>query len=152
MKIFLAGIMQGSLSTHAVHDQSYRRLVVEQLRKYLPQAEIYDPWSDHQNSLDYDDDHARQVFLYHNRLCGQVDLLLAYVPQASMGTAIEMWEAFRHGKLVVTVSPLEHNWSVKFLSDRIYPNWDAFFAELAGGAFLRWFQAARAAKASRVGS
>ena len=33
-----------------------------------------------------------------------------------MGTAIEMWEAYQHGAAVVTISPMRHNWAVKFLS------------------------------------
>ncbi len=151
MKIFLAGIMQGSLRTSDVHDQSYRSWIISQLRRYLPAAQIYDPWADHQNSLRYDDQQARQVFLHHHELCGKVDLVLAYVPEASMGTAIEMWEAYRHGKLVVTISPLEHNWSVKLLSDRVYPTWEAFVEELASGKFAVWLQAARLAKAASLG-
>jgi hypothetical protein len=147
LRIFLAGIMQGSHRTACVHDQQYRRRLVEQLRRYLPGCEIYDPWADHQNSLEYSDEQGRRVFFHHNRLSAQVDLLIAYVPEASMGTAIEMWEAHRHGRVVVTISPLAHNWTVKFLSDLVYPDWEPFFADLSSGTFSRWFQSVRQRKA-----
>ena len=49
-------------------------------------------------------------------LCKQFDLLIAYVPEASMGTAIEMWEAHQHARVVVTITPLSHNWVVQITS------------------------------------
>ena len=70
----------------------------------MPGAHVYDPLADHSNSLEYEEDQGRFVFLYHNQLCGQVDVLLAFIPEASMGTAIEMWEAYRHGRIVVTIA------------------------------------------------
>jgi hypothetical protein len=103
------------------------------LRDHFPGAEIYDPLADHANSLDYDDARGRSVFMHHNQLCGEVDMVLAFVPEASMGSAIEMWEARRHGKAVVTISPLKHNWAVKFLSDELYADIDEFEAALASG-------------------
>jgi hypothetical protein len=50
-----------------------------------------------------------------------------------MGTAIEMWEAYRHGRAVIAVSPLAHNWAVKFLSHALYSDLEAFEAALAQG-------------------
>jgi hypothetical protein len=52
-------------------------------------------------------------------MCGETDLLIAFVPEATMGTAIEMWEAARHGRVVVTISPLDLNWAVQFCSDLV---------------------------------
>jgi hypothetical protein len=37
-----------------------------------------------------------------------------------MGTAIEMWECYQKGVPVWTISPLKENWSVKFLSKKIF--------------------------------
>jgi len=133
MQLFLAGIMQGSHLAAVIHNQDYRRRLRALLEAYLPGAEIYDPLAGHQNSLAYDDELGRRVFMHHNALCGQVDVVLAFVPQASMGTAVEMWEARRHGRIVLTVSPLEHNWTVKYLSHRVYPDVETFEAELASG-------------------
>ena len=66
-------------------------------------------------------------------MCREVDVLLAFVPEASMGTAIEMWEAYQHGAAVITISPLEHNWAVKFLSHALYVDMPAFEAALENG-------------------
>ena len=39
------------------------------------------------------------MFERHNDMCREVDVVIAFVPEASMGTAIEMWEAYQHGGL-----------------------------------------------------
>ncbi|NMC21422.1 MAG: hypothetical protein GYA33_13505 [Thermogutta sp.] len=137
MKVFLAGIMQGSLTEKGLHDQDYRQLLRQALARTFPHAEIYDPLADHRNSLDYEPKTGRDVFFHHNRMCREVDLLVAYVPQASMGTAIEMWEAHQHGAAVVSISPMRHNWAVKFLSHAIYPDVPAFLAALESGEIAR---------------
>ena len=90
MKFFLAGIMQGSHQGLALHAQDYRARLKALLAQYFPTAEIYDPLADHTNSLDYDEEQGRRVFLHHVQLCGEVDVVLAFLPEASMGTAIEM--------------------------------------------------------------
>ena len=133
MRLFLAGIMQGSHLGAILHHQGYRERLKTLLAAHLPGAEVYDPLADHADSLAYDDDQGRRVFLHHNQLCGQVDVLLAFVPEASMGTAIEMWEAYRHGRVVVTISPLAHNWAVKFLTHVLYSDVEAFEVALASG-------------------
>jgi hypothetical protein len=93
--------------------------------------------ADHANSLAYDDQTGRQVFFDHNRLCREIDVLLAFVPEASMGTAIEMWEAYQHGRAVIAISPLKHNWAVKFLSHQLYADVDEFEAALSSGQLAR---------------
>lgn len=50
-----------------------------------------------------------------------------------MGTAIEMWEAHQCGRIVVTISPLKHNWAVKFLSDLLYADLLEFEEDLTAG-------------------
>jgi len=73
-------------------------------------------------------------------MCREIDALLAFVPEASMGTAIEMWEAHQHGAAVLTISPLSHNWAVKFLSHALYADEDQFVAALESGAVERCIQ------------
>jgi hypothetical protein len=133
MKIFLAGIMQGSHLGFVLHNQSYRERLKRLLVEHLPGAEVYDPLADHQNSLDYDETKGRAVFMHHNLLCREVDAVIAFVPEASMGTAIEIWEAHQHGRAVITISPLAHNWAVRFLSDAVYRDEEAFEAALRAG-------------------
>ena len=133
MRMFLAGIMQGSHRGAVLHDQGYRGRIKQLLAEHFPDAEIYDPWADHTDSLDYDDRRGREVFWKHNRLCREVDVVLAFAPEASMGTAIEMWEAHEHGRIVVTVSPLAHNWAIKFLSHVLYSSLEEFEQALRNG-------------------
>ena len=142
MRFFLAGIMQGSHLGTALHNQDYRARLKQLLAAHFSEAEIYDPLADHANSLDYDDDLGRRVFLHHNQLCREVDVVLAFVPEASMGTAIEMWEAYCAGRTVVTISPLKHNWAVKFLSHVLYADVEEFEAELKSGRLARRLKAA----------
>lgn len=148
MRIFLAGIMQGSHTGPLLHDQHYRRHLKELLLAHFPGAEIYDPLADHVNSIAYDEPTGRQVFYHHNRMCRSVDMLLAFVPEASMGTAIEMWEAYQHGAAVITISPMVHNWAVKFLSHAIYTDAHAFEAALKAGEVVRRVAQVRRARGS----
>ena len=131
---FIAGVMQGSFHAMTLHDQSYRAELVRQLGRHFPDSRVYDPLAQHANSVDYDDTQGRETFLKHNRMCGnEVDVLIAFVPEASMGTAIEMWEAWKNKAIVITISPMQVNWAIRFLSDVIYPDLSAFFAALESG-------------------
>ncbi len=136
-RAFLAGILQGSLTEPALHDQQYRSRIRDLLARWLPEACLYDPLAEHRDSLSYDEQTGRRVFFEHNRMCRQIDVLVAFVPEASMGTAIEMWEAYHHGAAVVTISPLEHNWAVRFLSHAVYADLDEFEAALRSGQLRR---------------
>jgi len=116
MEIFLAGIIQGSERGASVHDQSYRRRIRAALCEAFPEAVIYSPAEEHPDSISYEDYKGRSVFQEIMRKAAETDLLIAYLPEASMGTAIEMWIAFTHGKKVVAISPMKENWCVKYLS------------------------------------
>jgi hypothetical protein len=133
MRIFIAGIMQGSHAKAAIHSQDYRARIDSLLRIAFPAAEIYDPRANHKKSLGYKEATGREVFFGHNLMCREVDVLLAYLPEASMGTAIEMWEAYQHGAAVVSISPLKHNWAVKFLSHVLYEDLEQFEAAVEDG-------------------
>ena len=54
------------------------------------------------------------------------DLLIAYVPTASMGAALEMYVAHERGVPVVTISPLAENWVVRALSRWVFPDMEGF--------------------------
>ena len=133
MRFFLAGIMQGSHLALTIHNQSYRQHLKRLLAEHFPGAEIYDPLADHSDSLSYDENRGREVFFHHNQLCSEVDVVLAFVPEATMGTAIEMWQAYKHGKAVIAVSPMKHNWAVRFLSHEVYADLDELEAALRSG-------------------
>lgn len=137
MRIFLAGIMQGSHTKAVLHEQDYRERIKGLIARHLPEADVYDPLADHAKSLEYGERKGRDVFFHHNLMCRDVEVLLAFVPSASMGTAIEMWEAYQHGAAVVTISPLRLNWAVKFLSHVLYADLEEFSSALEDGSLAR---------------
>jgi hypothetical protein len=65
------------------------------------------------------------------------DVVIAFLPEASMGTAVEMWEAHKRGVIVLAVTPMHENWTVKFLSTRIFPGLDEFERFVASGELAR---------------
>ena len=139
MRFFIAGIMQGSLVDAELHTQNYRSEIAAILRTCFIDADIYDPMTNHSDSLHYDDEKAKSTFLGHNKICGEVDAVIAFAPEASMGTAIEMWEAYRNGKVVITISPMIHNWVVKYISDAVYEDLGAFRTAAATGDLQKLF-------------
>ena len=129
--------MQGSHTRMVLHDQDYRRHLKELIEENFPEADVYDPLANHSGSVNYDDETGRETFLGHNQMCSEVDVLLAFVPEASMGTAIEMWEAYRHGAAVIAISPMTLNWAVKFLSHEIYADVARFEQDVKNGRLAR---------------
>jgi hypothetical protein len=96
--------MQGSRLDRFIGDQDYRRAIARAIREVDPTIEVVDPNDLHPNGVDYDDERAKATLLEMLELAGQADLVIAYAPQASMGTAIEMWQAFQAGTPLVTIS------------------------------------------------
>ena len=135
MRFFIAGIMQGSHVEAVLHGQDYREQLYQLLGRYYPDSEIYDPRAEHQESLDYEDQQGRDVFMMHNRMCAEVDVVVAFLPEASMGTAIEMWEAFTHGRRVVAISPLHRNWVVRYCSHLVLEDLGSLERALKDGTF-----------------
>jgi hypothetical protein len=123
---FLAGIIQGSGTGKLVQNQDYRDKIKALLRRHFPQAKIFDPVEKHPDSVNYDYRTGESVFLGYIKLATECDCMIAYLPEASMGTAVEMWECYKSGVAVWTISPMKENWSVKFLSKRIFESLDDF--------------------------
>ncbi len=137
MEIFLAGIIQGSKLGTSVHDQGYRRRIRAVLGEAFPKAVIYSPAEEHPDSVMYENRKGRRVFLEVMERAGGADLLVAYLPEASMGTAIEMWIAFNAGKKVVAISPMKENWCVKYLSHYVCSSLDEFERFVRSGGLRR---------------
>ena len=137
MRVFIAGIIQGSRTDGDIETQDYRREIAQIVRRHIPGVEVWDPVELHPNSVEYGPERARQTLLELASLAGQADAVIAYVPSASMGTAIEMWNAHQHGKPVYTISPLSGNWVVEFLSERVFASLTTFAAFVANGGLTR---------------
>jgi hypothetical protein len=126
MRVFIAGIMQGSHTDRTLNAQNYRNDIAQILQRYVPRVEIIDPLTLHPDSVNYGPEQAKQTLMELATLAGQVDALVAYVPAASMGTAIEMWHAYQGSVPVYTISPLADNWVVQSLSEHVFPDLAAF--------------------------
>ncbi|HZY42606.1 MAG TPA: MoaD/ThiS family protein [Anaerolineae bacterium] len=136
-RIFIAGIMQGSRRANDIDTQDYRGTIGAWLTAHVPNVEIVDPFELHPNSIAYSDDDARRTLIDLARTAGRADAVVAFVPEASMGTALEMWEAYHQQRIVITISPLIHNWVVKSLSTRVLADLDEFLAFVESGEFER---------------
>jgi hypothetical protein len=126
MKIYIAGIMQGSMKSHGIQEQDYRQVLRDALSINHPDAEIYDPFLRFPDSVEYDDQRAKEVLFELASEAGSADVVIAFLPKASMGTALEMMRAHDNGKTILSISPMESNWFIKAVSTRIFPTLDEF--------------------------
>ena len=140
-RVFIAGIMQGSRRANDITAQDYRQQIGAWLTTHVPGVEVVDPFELHPDSVGYSDDDARRTLIDLARLAGRVDAVVAFVPEASMGTALEMWEAYHQGRPVITISPLVHNWVIKGLSTRVLADLAEFRTFVESGEFERVLRA-----------
>ena len=133
MRVFLAGIMQGSIVQNHVHEQTYRDILAELLLANVPGVEVFDPWAVYPDSPQYADDLVRTVLVANVEEAARCDLVIAYLPQASMGTALEMWEAWRAGVPVVAISPLAANWVVRVCATQRFDTLEDFALAVRAG-------------------
>lgn len=135
--VFLSGVMQGSNADTSLHAQDYRR----QLRKIItaehPEAEVVCPAELNPDSVAYDTEAARRAFMGELDLAAETDVLVAYAPVATMGTAVEMYRAYAAGRLVYTISPMVTNWAIRFLSAQVFADLESFEAFVRGGGLGR---------------
>jgi hypothetical protein len=70
----------------------------------------------------------------------EADLLIAYLPLPSMGTAMEMWEAFNAGIYIIAITPMMHHWAVRFTANEIVPDLETLLADIANGRITQLLQ------------
>jgi hypothetical protein len=133
MQFLIAGIIQGSIEKLEIHSQDYRIRIREMLKNHFPEAEVFCPVEHHPTSLYYSFEKGQRTFFHLMARAGEADVLVAFLPEASMGTAIEMWEAFQQGRVVLAVSPLRENWAVKFLTDAVLDSLEDLEAFITSG-------------------
>jgi PncC family amidohydrolase len=131
LRFFVAGIMQGSRQDDDICDQDYRTTIREIIAGQYPDAEVICPLELYPDSVGYDYQEGKRTFLELAEMAAQTDVVVAYLPEASMGTAIEMWHAYSAGARILTISPMTENWVIKFLSDRVFSNTEEFAEFLA---------------------
>ena len=126
MKIFIGGIMQGSEKGAGILEQDYRQTIRNAVKFRHPEVEIVDPFLLFPDSVTYDDQRAKRVLFEMGAEAGSADILIVYLPAASMGTALEMVRAYDNGKVIICISPMEKNWLIRALSTKIFPSLDEF--------------------------
>ncbi len=132
MRVFIAGVMQGSKKGKGITSQDYRQIIRTAILKEHQEAEVVDPFSLFPDSPEYDHERARQVLLDMAEEAGNADVVVAYLPEASMGTALEMIRAYDKGKPVISISPMAANWVVQALSRHVFPTLDSFLDWVRG--------------------
>jgi len=133
MKVFIGGIMQGQRQDDQIDSQTYRTQITDAFQQYAPEINMIDPWALNPNSVNYDEATARHTFHTMTRKVQESDLMIAYLPRMSMGTAMEMWEAFNAGIYIVAVSPYVHHWAIRFTANEILPDMDTLLADIENG-------------------
>ena len=132
-QVFIGGIMQGSIREMAIHDQDYRDVIAGIVRRYHPDAAIVDPRALHPDSVRYGQEEAVQTFLAMLDRAADADVLIAYLPEASLGTALEIWRAYEAAKPVLVISPMTSNWMLWATATHILPDLAALEAYVARG-------------------
>ena len=120
LTFFIAGVIQGSSRDRGLRDQSYRQQLTDLLEKAFPGAQVISPYDLHPNSIDYNLEEGKSTFLEMVARAVECDVVIAYLPEASLGTAIEIWESHRAGVPIWTISPMRENWVIRFFSQRIF--------------------------------
>ena len=129
-KIFLAGIIQGSHTDKSIHSQDYREEIIKAIEATYPDAVVYNPFDGHEKSVDYSDDKGKATFFAAIEEIKKCDLMIAYLPHASLGTAIEIWECYKMGIPVWTITPMRTNWVIRFCSEKIFSDLEDFARHL----------------------
>ncbi|MCB9007434.1 MAG: MoaD/ThiS family protein [Ardenticatenaceae bacterium] len=135
LRVFIAGVMQANRRDTQIESQNYRLQLSERLRQHIPDVQLIDPWAENPNSVDYDEEKARHTFLSMTYKASEADLLIAYLPQPSMGTAMEMWQAYQDNTYIIAVTPFVHHWAIRFTANQILPDLESLFGLLENGRF-----------------
>ncbi len=125
--------MQGVREDDQIDSQHYRVQLTQALRKNIPTVQITDPWALNPGSVNYGPEKARETFLTMTKVAGRADLLLAYLPVPSMGTAMEMWEAAQAGTYIIAVSPFVHHWAIRFTANEIVTELPTLIEQIENG-------------------
>ena len=126
MKIYLSGVMQGSIKGKGIEGQGYRQVIRDAIRILHPNSEVYDPFSVFPNSVEFDNHKAKETLFAMAKEAASSDMVIAYLPEASMGTALEMIRAYGNDKVIISISTLEKNWFIRAVSAKIFISLDEF--------------------------
>lgn len=146
---FLSGVMQGKKADgegiEGTVNQDYRGQIKAVVLAADPSATVVEPWDlvggfvqstypegTPQSDMFRDDAHVRQAFQICVDAAAKADVVISYLPEASMGSAVEIHSARATGRKVLVVAPgsMAGNWVVRSYADRTFASIDDL------GAFL----------------
>ena len=133
MHVFIAGVMQAERLDNQIVSQDYRARISQVLKSTIPDVTITDPFALNPGSVNYDTERARHTFLTMTKKAAEADLLIAYLPQVSMGTAMEIWEAYQAGAYIIAITPHIHHWAIRFTTNEILPDLDSLEVMIGNG-------------------
>ena len=141
---FLSGVMGGSgggtskLVGVAVESQDYRARIRDTILAADPSATVVDPADvvaararalHPTSAIDWASDAAvSAMFGECVDLAARCDVVVSYLPMASMGSAVELHAARAAGRLVLVVAPgekMRSNWVIRSYADCVFDDTDA---------------------------
>lgn len=135
---FLSGVMQGSVKSTEVHkgvevtNQDYRALMKAAILAADSTAKIIEPWDlvgqmcmelypadKPKEEYFREDEDVQKAFQLCVDQAGASDVVVSYLPEASMGSAVEIHAAKLAGKRVIAIAPdrMGQNWVVRSYAD-----------------------------------
>ncbi|KAJ3425600.1 2'-deoxynucleoside 5'-phosphate n-hydrolase 1 [Anaeramoeba flamelloides] len=122
-KYFLAGVMQKNNLEGKVCNQNYRSVLTKIIEENDPMSSIYDPWA----AYDPDENLSiSETFLGNIEKAGEADITIAFIPEASMGTACEIYRAKQMNKTIWAITPLKKSWVMISLCNEIFESIEEF--------------------------
>ena len=145
---FLSGVMQGKKAGQdgqsdvkgiAVVNQDYRGLIKSAIVAADDTAKIIEPWDlvgaectkiypegTSQADMFKDDADVRRCFQLCVDAAAASDVVISYLPEASMGSAVEIHAAMLAGKKILVVAPdlMSQNWVVRSYADLVFKSID----------------------------
>jgi hypothetical protein len=146
---FIAGTMQGSRRGADQIEQQYRQEITQIILSVCPTATIHCPSAIMVKALAKNEQAIRKAHatlakqktldtrqfdmplealtsMFHELVdvAAASDVCIAYLPhhEASMGTAVEMFAAYRQGKTVITVTDMRQNLAILSCSTLVIPS------------------------------
>lgn len=136
MKYFISGVMQGSstgeTTKKTLNDQNYREIIKSILQKYDENCYIYDPYDkpkeylEEKEHLFNDSKFVTELFEEILSNLNECDVIVCYLPQASMGSSIELWEAYKSKKKIYVITQMSQNWVTRICATKIFESIEEF--------------------------
>ena len=140
---FLSGVMQGRKAdgdgVEGTVPQDYRAQVAAAVLAADSSAVVIEPWElvaklcegmyppgTSQSEMFKEDAHVRLAFSACVEAAANADVVISYLPEASMGSAVEIYAAREAGRTVLAIAPgsMAGNWVVRSYADELFASID----------------------------